>query len=109
VTDIKSNREQPHRLLLCYKNRQSISSAVLVFSLRKNKEVQSLEFLPAFSAEIGKAIGCEYSPDLKAFAVAFSSGEIHIYKVQDKKLSGVLRPLLKLELDNSSPIQLASL
>lgn len=109
VSDIKSSPHKPHRILISYRNVKSKVSTVMLFSLNKNKIIQKLEFVPSFYQELGQAVAVEFSPDHSRFAVVFTSGKIQVFKIQSHQLSGIIRPLYQVELDNSYPITQANL
>ena len=48
ITDIKSNKAKPYRILISYKNIINESSAVILYSINKDKEISRLLFQPSF-------------------------------------------------------------
>ena len=70
------NRLHMQKIIVSYKHSINEESAVSVFSLVKNKEIQQLYFQPSAHTNLGQAIAIDFSPDSTQFAVAFSSGKV---------------------------------
>jgi hypothetical protein len=64
-----------HRLLIAYEE-----SAVIVYSLNKNREIQRVEF-SVFDQMKGKSMACEFISD-EQFVVGYSSGMLCFYKTE---------------------------
>lgn len=75
VSDIKAHPLKMHRLLIAYEE-----TAVIVYSLNKNRDIQQVHFAE-FDQDKGFALAVEFAnPEGSSFVVGFSSGLLCYYK-----------------------------
>ena len=79
VKDIKCHMTKMHRLLICY-----YGTAVVVFSLNKNRVIQSVMVNNSNKlGERGKALAVEWiGPECREFIVGFQRGQIEVYRAE---------------------------
>jgi len=76
--DIKCHTTKMHRLLISYKD-----VAVVVFSINKNKIIQTIEITSALELTTGSALAVEWiGPECSEFLVGFQKGPIQVYKAE---------------------------
>ena len=76
VSDMKCHWQKMHRLLISYKN-----TAVVVFSLNKNRNVQVIEL----KEDQGQALSAEWCiPDCTKFIVGYSTGIFDVFNASDR-------------------------
>ena len=69
VNDIKSHSTKMHRLLICWG-----STAVVVFSINKNRAIQTLPVREKME-ERGRALACDWiGPECREFIVGYERG-----------------------------------
>ena len=80
VSDMRLNPLKMHRILIAYEE-----TAVIVFSLNKNREIQRIHF-SEYDKDRGKALAVEYVPGSEGnlFFVGYSDGTLAIYKSEVK-------------------------
>jgi hypothetical protein len=77
VTAMKCHPLKMHRLLIAFEE-----TAVIMYSLNKDREIQKIEF-STFDQDKGRALGVEWMPG-DSFMIAFSTGLLCLYRAEDK-------------------------
>lgn len=79
ISDVKSNPLKMHRILVAFEE-----TAVIVYSLNKDKYIQIVNF-SEFDSDKGRALACEWVPPFyETFMIGYSSGVIGFYKAESK-------------------------
>ena len=92
VTDMKCHWQKMHRLLISYK-----TTAVVVFSLNKNRNVQVIEL----KEDQGQALSVEWCiPNCAQFIVGYSTGIFDVFNASDRLTNN--KPVRSFNIDRSA-------